>query len=157
MLEMNGLTNRFVNKFVSEIEKKDVWGPIVVPGIVYNLIIDLVPPEIQKVLVTGIPKKDEEYGACIELGPQAVSRLFNQIVQEIKNNNLYKEPVSGKTGKEAAKDVPSWAKGNRPYKEESGNDFAKRLCDEKYGINNYKKGPGTEYNKIRKWGDRGFK
>jgi len=24
VLEMNGLTNRFVNKFVSEIEKKDV-------------------------------------------------------------------------------------------------------------------------------------
>lgn len=93
---MNGLTNRLVNKFVSKIEKKDVWGPIVVSGIVYNLIKKLVPPEIQKVLVTGIPKKDEEYGACIELGPQAVSRLFNQIVQEIKNNNLYKEPVSRK-------------------------------------------------------------
>lgn len=46
----------------------------------YNLIIDLVPPEIQKVLVKGVSKKDEEYG-----------------------------------------------------------------------INNYKKGPGTEYNKIRKW------
>ena len=68
----------------------------------------------------------------------------------------YKKPVSGKSGKEAAKDVPSWAKGNRPYKDESGNDFAKRLLDSKYGKGNYKKGPGSEYNKIRKWGDRGF-
>ena len=87
VLEMNGLTNRFVNKFVSEIEKKDVWGPIVVPGIVYNLIIDLVPPEIQKVLVTGIPKKDEEYGACIELGPQAVSRYFWETINQAKKDS----------------------------------------------------------------------
>lgn len=28
--------------------------------------------------------------------------------------------------------------------------------DEKYGKGNYPKGPGTEYNKIRKWGDRAF-
>ena len=68
----------------------------------------------------------------------------------------YKKPVSGKSGKEAAKDVPSWAKGNKPYKNESGNEFAARLMDEKYGKGNYPKGPGTEYNKIRKWGDRGF-
>ena len=94
VLEMNGLTNRFVNKFVSEIEKKDVWGPIVVPGIVYNLIIDLVPPEIQKVLVTGIPKKDEEYGACIELGPQAVSRYFWEIISQVKDKSLGDADIS---------------------------------------------------------------
>lgn len=48
------------------------------------------------------------------------------------------------------------AKGNRPYKGESGKEFAKRLMDEKYGVGNYKTGPSSEYNKIRKWGDRGF-
>ena len=31
------------------------------------------------------------------------------------------------SGKDRAKDVPSWAKGNRPYKNESGKQFAKRL------------------------------
>ena len=87
MLEMNGLTNRFVNKFVSEIEKKDVQGLIVVSGIVYNLIIDLVPPKIQKVLETGIPKKDEEYGACIELGPQAVLRYFWETINQAKKDS----------------------------------------------------------------------
>ena len=65
----------------------------------------------------------------------------------------YKNPVSGKT---AANDAPSWAKGNRPYKGESGKDFAKRLMDEKYGAGNYRTGPSSEYNKIKKWGDRGF-
>ncbi|MFZ5352577.1 MAG: RHS repeat-associated core domain-containing protein [Bacillota bacterium] len=68
----------------------------------------------------------------------------------------FKKPVSGKSGKEMAKDVPSWAKGNKPYTSESGNDFAKRLMDEKYGPGNYPTGPASEYNKIKKWGDRGF-
>ena len=61
-----------------------------------------------------------------------------------------------KSGKEKANDVPSWAKGNSPYPGESGKDFAKRLMDEKYGEGNYDTGPGSEYNKIKKWGDRGF-
>ena len=77
-------------------------------------------------------------------------------VEEGESGVEYKKPVSGKSGKEGAKDVPSWAKGNKPYKNESGNEFATRLMDEKYGKGNYPKGPGTEYNKIRKWGDRGF-
>ncbi|WP_019553478.1 hypothetical protein [Propionispira raffinosivorans] len=55
-----------------------------------------------------------------------------------------------------SQDVPSWAKGNQPDEGESGKDFAKRLMDEKYGEENYDKGLGSEYNKIRKWGDSGF-
>ena len=43
------------------------------------------------------------------------------------------------------------------YMTVSGKEFAKRLLDEKYGKGNYTTGPGSEYNKIRKWGDRGFK
>ena len=81
---------------------------------------------------------------------------LNRKKAEKGSETEYKKPVSGKSGKEAAKDVPSWAKGNKPYKNESGNEFATRLMDEKYGKGNYPKGPGTEYNKIRKWGDRGF-
>ncbi|MGS6433520.1 hypothetical protein ACUS56_32310, partial [Pseudomonas aeruginosa] len=40
-----------------------------------------------------------------------------------------------------AKDVPSWAKGDRPYQGESGKDFAKRIMDQKYGKGNWKDGP----------------
>ncbi len=68
----------------------------------------------------------------------------------------FKQPRPGLSGKEGAKDVPSWAKGNRPRIGESGRDFAERLLDEKYGKGNYDKGPGSEFNKIRKWGDRAF-
>ena len=28
--------------------------------------------------------------------------------------------------------------------------------DEKYGKDNYEKGPNSEFNKLKKWGDRGF-
>ena len=40
---------------------------------------------------------------------------------------------------------------------ESGNDFAKRLMDQKYGPGNYRRGAGSEFNRIQKWGDRHFR
>jgi RHS repeat-associated protein len=68
----------------------------------------------------------------------------------------FKVPVPGLSGKEGAKDVPDWAKGNKPQVGEDGKTFAKRLLDEKYGPGEYQKGPGSEFNKIQKWGDRAF-
>ncbi|WP_051884775.1 DUF6443 domain-containing protein [Chryseobacterium luteum] len=74
-----------------------------------------------------------------------------------------KVPVSGKTGKEAAKDVPSWVKeqGEAPYVDEDGKTFAERVLNGQYGKGEWNKGkaskgPGSEFNKIKKWGDRGF-
>ena len=61
------------------------------------------------------------------------------------------------SGKEKANDRPSWAKGERPEPGESGKDFAKRVLDRRYGKNGYKKGPNSEYNQLKKWGDRGGK
>ena len=68
----------------------------------------------------------------------------------------YKRSKPGVSGKEGAKDIPDWARGERPFEKESGKKFARRLLDKKYGGQNYKTGPGTEYNKIQKWGDRSF-
>lgn len=62
----------------------------------------------------------------------------------------------GQSGKEAAKDVPSWARGEQPYVNENGKQFAQRLLNEKYGSGNWKSGPGTEYNQLVKYADRGF-
>lgn len=67
-----------------------------------------------------------------------------------------KKTKKGLSGKEAATDIPSWAKGQRPLTTESGREFAERLLDEKYGKGSYPKGPGSEFNKIKKWGDRAF-
>ncbi|ACA16903.1 RHS protein [Methylobacterium sp. 4-46] len=65
------------------------------------------------------------------------------------------EPLfSKKSGKERATDIPSWAKGQKPNPGESGRDFADRVMDARYGKGNYPKGPGSEYNQIRKYGDR---
>ena len=91
----------------------------------------------------------------IKVGNEIVdntSKTFNNILDAIKQAKKSKE-----SGKEKANDVPSWAKGERPKPGESGKDFAKRLCDKKFGKGNYKKGPGSDYNKLKKWGDRGFK
>ncbi|PTL75476.1 hypothetical protein [Vitiosangium sp. GDMCC 1.1324] len=86
-------------------------------------------------------------------GPSGGSKPENQKPQ---TQEQYKAPKSGVSGKEGAKDVPSWAKGERPKVNESGKDFAKRLLDKKYGEGNYDKGPGSEFSKIQKWGDRAF-
>jgi len=67
-----------------------------------------------------------------------------------------RKPKPGISGKEGAKDVPSWAKGERPRIGESGREFAKRLLDKKYGPGNYELGPTSEFNRIWKWGDRAF-
>jgi hypothetical protein len=79
-----------------------------------------------------------------------------QKMQELGKTE-YKRSVSG-TGKEKASDVPSWARGNRPYKSENGKNFANRLMDEKYGKGNWQQNPDRmkEYSQIKKWGDRGF-
>jgi RHS repeat-associated protein len=65
--------------------------------------------------------------------------------------------ISKLSGKAKANDVPSWARGQRPAPGENGKSFAKRLMDQKYGAGNYDVGPGSEYNMIKKWGDRGFR
>jgi hypothetical protein len=68
-----------------------------------------------------------------------------------------KAPISGISGKEGAKNVPSWVRGERPNVGESGKDFADRLLGAKYGIGNFSTGTRTEHNQIKKWGDRAFK
>jgi len=74
----------------------------------------------------------------------------------VRAQDMFKKAKSGLSDKEAARDVPSWAKGQRPSTTENGRQFAERLLDEKYGKGNYPTGPGSEFNKIKKWGDRAF-
>lgn len=67
----------------------------------------------------------------------------------------YKVPKSG-SGKEKAKDIPSRFKGEKTFVNESGKDFAKRLLDADLGEGNWKPGTGSEFNQLKKYGDRGF-
>lgn len=49
----------------------------------------------------------------------------------------FKEPIPRLSGKEGAKQIPSWARGNRPYVGEDGRGFAERLMDQQYGRGNW--------------------
>ena len=69
-------------------------------------------------------------------------------------NSIMESKKSKSSGKERASDRPSWSLGKEPYSGESGNDYADRLLDEKYGKGNWTKGPGSEHNKLKKYGDR---
>ncbi|WP_316829096.1 RHS repeat-associated core domain-containing protein [Pedobacter miscanthi] len=66
--------------------------------------------------------------------------------------------LTKKSGKEKADDIPSWAAGQKPKDGESGKEFAKRVLDGHYGEGNWSgTGPGSEYNKLKKNGDRNKK
>lgn len=60
---------------------------------------------------------------------------------------------SKKSGKEKASDIPSWAQGEQALPGEKPKDTADRIVKEKRGPN-YPKGPGSEYNKIKKYYER---
>ncbi len=60
-----------------------------------------------------------------------------------------------KSGKETANNVPSWVPQKPPRKDETKEGYIKRILDEKYGENKWKKGANSEYSKIKKALDRG--
>ena len=69
---------------------------------------------------------------------------------------MHKKTKKGLSPKDAANDIPSGAEGQRPLTTENGRQFAERLLDGKYGKGKYPTAPGSEFNKIKKWGDRAF-
>ena len=68
----------------------------------------------------------------------------------------YENPKSGLSGKEGAKDIPSWAKGERPRVGENGDEFAKRVLDTRFPGKKHETGPDSDYAKLKKFGDRNF-
>ena len=62
--------------------------------------------------------------------------------------------IAGQPGKEAAKDIPSFARGEVPTVGETSADFARRIL-----LKNgrpIEEGAGKEFSKIKKWADRAF-
>ena len=74
------------------------------------------------------------------------------------DNDKYKKPKSG-SGKDKATDIPSWAKGERPYTGENGKNFANRLMNERYGKGNWENNANRmrEFRQLQKNGDRGYR
>ncbi|RWY48554.1 hypothetical protein EPL05_19095 [Mucilaginibacter gilvus] len=120
------ITKEALNKFKIHINPKPVIG--VVP--VY-------------VLPLGAAAA-EEYGVA-EL--KTIADFLRDLVTAM---NLAKG-----SGKDRSTDIPSWAKANKPKEGEAGKDFAKRLLDDQYGEGNWSgTGGGSEFSKLKKYGDR---
>ena len=49
--------------------------------------------------------------------------------------------------------TPTWIDGRKPEPGQSGREFADKEMNERYGEGNYQKGPNSEHNKIRKYGN----
>ena len=66
-----------------------------------------------------------------------------------------RRPVSSQDKKD---DAPGWAKaaGLRPLKGQSGKDYAKNVMDAKYGKVKHNTGPGSDFNKLKKYADTHF-
>jgi RHS repeat-associated protein len=94
--------------------------------------------------------KDLWAGASNAKAGQAINDFLRD------ESGALKIPKPGATQKQGATDVPTWAKGQAPSVGQSGKQFAKQLLDERYGSGNYGTGPTSEFNKIKKWGDRHF-
>lgn len=50
-------------------------------------------------------------------------------------------------------DIPMWAKDEKMQENETSKDFAIRLCEQKYGKNNYPTSLEDEFHKIKRFGD----
>jgi hypothetical protein len=68
--------------------------------------------------------------------------------------------IPRQSGKEAADNVPSWARGIPRRVGETPRDYAKRLMDGRYGPGNWDTedtGPTSDFSRIRKFGERAFR
>ena len=64
---------------------------------------------------------------------------------------VYYAKDSKKSSKERTTDKPNWANRESVDPNLSAQQNATEMLDSKYGAGNWKKGPGTEFNKIVKW------
>lgn len=83
------------------------------------------------------------------------------VAEEAPRVTEFKRRTAGLTGKEAATDIPSWARNlpdGRPYVGESGIDFATRMMDKQYGAGQWTRegNQATELSQLRKFADRAF-
>lgn len=68
----------------------------------------------------------------------------------------FMERIPRQSGKEAADDLPSWARGARRMVGETPRDYARRLMDEHHGPGNWQP-TYREFNQLKKHGERAFR
>jgi len=84
--------------------------------------------------------------------------LFAQPPEELIARRIPMERVPGQSGKEAASDVPSYARGIPRYVGETPDQFARRVMDDRWGKGNWEgnKERQKDFRKIKKWGSRAY-
>jgi RHS repeat-associated protein len=95
--------------------------------------------------------------AAVVLVPIAAYMVYDDVIEPavgigIAYGNYLLAKKSRSSDKERSTEKPSWAP--LPLPGESGKEYGKRVCDERFGPGKYDTGPGSEYNKLRKWLDR---
>lgn len=92
----------------------------------------------------GIPTTGEGLGSSAGI-------LYAKNDNSDENTKEYREkkPIKDIPNQHRKDDIPSWAKGEKPYKGEDGNAFAKRILDQKYGQGKWPKGAGTEHSQLK--------
>jgi RHS repeat-associated protein len=92
-------------------------------------------------------------------GSDTLSRLINETINAVSGGGPgYRDRRADRSGREAADNVPSWARGARPMTGENGRQFATRVMNDRYGAGNWSStGPGSEFSQLKKFGDRGFR
>ena len=127
------------------------YGPLLL-----SMILD--PPEINK--------KDEidNLDDIKNFKPIVISNRGNEILDNSEETNnfgqkgvniYYTKKQSRKSGKELGNDYPGWSDYEPPEDDEDQEDYLKRILDKKYGKGNWKRGPKSAYNQIKKAIERG--
>ena len=96
------------------------------------------------------------------------SKVISDNKNEILNNDeetsnfgqngvkiYYAKKQSRKSGKELGNDYPGWSDYEPPEDNEDQEAYLKRILDKKYGKRNWKRGPKSDYNQIKKAIERG--
>jgi hypothetical protein len=91
----------------------------------------------------AIPIVIVQDGALVTIG---VGAIAEGILMMAKANK--------QSGKERGSDIPSWAKGSKMNPGETPSQAADRVMRQRYPDGNYPTGPGSEYNKIKKFFER---
>jgi len=96
-----------------------------------------------------------------ELQAQLGKTTSEPLPEDVPTPAEYKTRAPGLSGKEAATDAPSWIRNwpdARPGVNESGTTFATRMMNKRYGVGRWTTSGDqyTEFNKLRKFGDRAF-
>lgn len=102
------------------------------------------------------PPRGDEDGVTLAQAPFLLTPRAPLVFSRPPVGRIPMERVARQSGKESARDVPSWARGMDRYVGETPARYAERLMNERYGPGNWADRP-REFSQIKKYGSRHFR